>query len=300
MSLLIVGKWCTHWDGRTNDAPSLLETMTNFFLAPGEVKKPLYAGQAGFQVFLLLLAFSMVPVLLLGVPLYTRRQRKIKQRAAGGAYQIMGGGGQTAAPSAAQRREEEAMDRNEGGGYQEQSGTGFSNSAGPDAKTGFFAGAGPVSAAPADTGDQDLGAGGDAGDQEDEQPFSEIMIHYIIHTIEFVLGCVSNTASYLRLWALSLAHAQLSEVFLNFGLVGAMTADSGHGFIVLLGVGVWLGATIGVLILMESLSAFLHALRLHWVEFQNKFYKGDGIAFCALDLMEVAKTSDAELGTGST
>lgn len=120
-------------------------------------------------------------------------------------------------------------------------------------------------------------------EDDDAHSFAEIFIHQVIHTIEYALGTVSNTASYLRLWALSLAHSQLSEVFWNMIFVGGkfpvgLNTTFGAGMVVFCYL-VWFGATMGVLMVMESLSAFLHALRLQWVEFQNKFYQSDGYLF---------------------
>ncbi len=126
------------------------------------------------------------------------------------------------------------------------------------------------------------GGSGSHGHGDGEVTFGDLFIHQSIHTIEFVLGTVSNTASYLRLWALSLAHAELSTVFWDKMLMqyGILT---GSPVMVVIGFGVWGAATFAVLLGMDVLECFLHALRLHWVEFQSKFFHADGYAFQPFD-----------------
>jgi len=124
--------------------------------------------------------------------------------------------------------------------------------------------------------------------EEEDTGFGELMIHQLIHTIEFVLGTISNTASYLRLWALSLAHSQLATVFFSNTIETALEIQGiGSRFFALwIGFIVFGSLTFGILMIMDTMECFLHTLRLHWVEFQSKFYQGQGYAFTPFVLNE--------------
>ena len=119
--------------------------------------------------------------------------------------------------------------------------------------------------------------------KEVEQPLiSNFIVECAIETIEFVLGTVSNTASYLRLWALSLAHSQLSVVFFSKTITFIGNYFDHwyiNGLLLILIFPLFAGITLIVLLFMDMMECFLHTLRLHWVEFQNKFYKADGYGF---------------------
>uniref|UniRef100_A0A8C1NAH7 V-type proton ATPase subunit a n=1 Tax=Cyprinus carpio TaxID=7962 RepID=A0A8C1NAH7_CYPCA len=218
---MIIYKWLFFTVRDSQTAPSILIHFINMFLMQGDSSQPLYPGQSGFQVFLVLVAVLSVPVLLLGKPLYLYWQHKGRDRC----WLI------------------------------------FS----PSLSVG-------LSACTAEQGGETL--------RTNSFDFADVFLHQSIHTIEYCLGCISNTASYLRLWALSLAHAQLSEVLWAMVMRVGLRVDTSVGIVFLVPVfGLFAVLTVSILLVMEGLSAFLHALRLHWVEFQNKFYSGAGVKF---------------------
>lgn len=147
------------------------------------------------------------------------------------------------------------------------------------------------------TGVEDEETGGHGHGHGGEFEFGEVFIHQIIETIEYVLGTVSHTASYLRIWALSLAHQQLSLVFYQKTLMMVFNSALDPipaGIATFFAFAAWFGVTSGVLLGMDVLECFLHTLRLHWVEFQSKFYKSDsGVEFKPYSIKSQIKALEA-------
>ena len=277
---MIYYKWGTDYDNNTDDAPSLLSIMINMAIKLGEIDgEPLFESFLGFSQesinqMILVFCILLVPVMLFVKPIqfYLR-----KSRTKGISY----------------RKEEMSLIQNENKNednlnINEDKEDNFNNEDNANLNN---------------SGDYSLSLSQESAIKPNELysqlykaqklkykeesktkfQFIELFIGQLIEVIEYVLGTVSNTASYLRLWALSLAHTALSHVFIEKTFIGYIQNDQVNIVSSVIGVFVYflvfLLATAFILIFMDAMECVLHTLRLHWVEFQNKFYKGDGYLF---------------------
>ncbi|KAJ6217668.1 hypothetical protein RDWZM_008825 [Blomia tropicalis] len=277
MNFMIVYKWIMYDSSTSGCAPSILITLINMFMFrqpvegdPCYLYDPMYENQMLVQTILILLAVACIPLMLIVKPVFnhccSRRTRTSKVLSEDLEMEVKNhaNGGESQRKSIASGSSEEAVGH-----------TGLDSKA-----------AGPSSSSSQPSPDP----------HGDESGFGDAFINQAIHTIEYCLGSVSHTASYLRLWALSLAHAQLSEVlwsmvmrmgFMEFheGQPGVMNIAS--AVVMFFIFAIWAVLTVSILIVMEGLSAFLHALRLHWVEFMSKFYSGSGVAFTPFSFKQI-------------
>lgn len=90
-----------------------------------------------------------------------------------------------------------------------------------------------------------------------------------LHAMEVLIQSISNTFSYLRIWALNIA-----DFYIKFAIFYALGGPAITAFSLV-------GAALGNLLVMilEGLIVFVQTLRLHWVEWFGKFYEGTGFPF---------------------
>jgi len=86
----------------------------------------------------------------------------------------------------------------------------------------------------------------------------------VTEALEAMVMSFSNTVSYARILALKMIHTAFSILFLPTSLIGMIIFPIGTLFLIMI---------------FEGMLAFLHTLRLHWIEWFTKFYSGKGKPF---------------------
>lgn len=224
MNLMIFMKWFKYDASSSGCAPSILITLINMFLmkTPSEddlcsLKEPIYESQFDIQKYLVLLALISVPWMLFIMPFYLKCKSKNSKK--------------TRFESTSSFTQEtyhhnsndhiEMADQGSNKNNNSQITLEIDNLNGESSKhnrNGSNVNGGVSSVG--------VSGGHDGGEHgKGEFDFGDAFIHQAIHTIEYCLGLISHTASYLRLWALSLAHAQLSEVLWNMVMVNGFMSN---------------------------------------------------------------------------
>ena len=262
MVVMIFMKWSVNWNNEVQNPPSIITHMINIFLKFGSVSnEPLWGKervelggnvvyqQEQFHKAILIICIILVPIMFLPKPIiqYIMLSNKVNRRKRGDA-------GLEGNQNVNNEEEEHSLliDNESSNRFNNNNNVYYSHL------------------------HQDV-------NNEHYSNLMNLLVNQLIETIEFVLSTISNTASYLRLWALSLAHSQLSKIFLEKLILNIFnTGDFLYGMnIIKLMINYFLFAhiTLFVLMFMDLMECFLHTLRLHWVEFQNKFFKADGYLF---------------------
>ncbi|KAK2196427.1 bifunctional ATPase [Babesia duncani] len=262
MDFLIFYKWLTPVDGNYAK-PSIISTIIDMCmlkeLGPDQI---MYKGQQQVQLVLMILIVACVPLMLFPKPLllYLKQRRK----------PTLDGAHLTSEHEMVYCADVEAPGSN-----------GFKRVSSNELHDHFA-----------------VVVEKDEGEHHEEHGIADLFIHQLIETVEFSLGCISNTASYLRLWALSLSHQQLSLVFFKQCIFSVLDMEIGVAamvFILFFTSIIFAIITFFVMLCMDSLECYLHALRLQWVEFQNKFFKAEGHPFKPFNIRKLLESNEDEI-----